>query len=547
MPVFQRLMGLETEYALRIPESLRESESGIHSHRDGYDLIVRSLAEQLPTAEADPLKGAKEGIFLGTGGAVWFESLFPAAGYGLIEGATPECRFPRDLLACQRAQDRLLGEAAQKHGMSLVKNCRDAHGNVYGSQESYEVTLAAGAALWFWRMAFLFILVPFTILLQFGAIVTVALFIATLPVTGVIYRLVRVGKTPLERKRLFDHWVGRVWRRGWNAVDAPLGGWCAAPLILCLKLLIAPQAAVTWAMVQMTALGRLQRQLTPFLMSRIVFSGAGQLESGNRFQLSEKAGSIASLANIPELSRPVFSLSQFMKPCVVVVRIGELWNPMQRIQISLSDSNLCEEAEYLRIGTTLLVLDAIESGAITEVPYLARSVKALKAFNNDPTLTARVRLRDGRSMTALEIQHWYYSACRRYVDGLAEIPKEVDDLLARWRDVLQRLATDRDSLIGRVDWITKQYLLEEAANDVSTAAKKKIDIKYHELSPGGYFRRLEESGVHCRVLSDEEVVRAMRLPPGGTPATTRARLIREFSGPGLRVGWKSLSNGMRIE
>ncbi len=72
MPVFQRLMGLETEYALRIPESIRESESGIHSHRDGYDLIVRSLAEQLPTAEADPLQGAKEGLFLGTGGAVWF-------------------------------------------------------------------------------------------------------------------------------------------------------------------------------------------------------------------------------------------------------------------------------------------------------------------------------------------------------------------------------------------------------------------------------------------------------------------------------------------
>ncbi len=363
----------------------------------------------------------------------------------------------------------------------------------------------------------------------------------------VIYRRARNGKTPLERKRLFDHWVGRVWRKGSNGVETPLGGWCATPLLVFVKLLVAPLAAATWAMVQMTALGRVQRQLTPFLMSRIVFSGAGHLDLENGFQLSEKAGPITCLASIPELSRPVFSLGQFIKPCVVLIRIGELWNPLQRIQISVSDSNLCEEAEYLRVGTTLLVLDAIESGAITEVPYLARSVKALKAFNNDATLTTQVPLRDGRSMTALEIQHWYYSACRRYVDGLDEIPEEVDDLLARWRDVLQRLATDRDSLIGRVDWITKQYLLEEAANDVSTAAKKKIDIKYHELSPGGYFRRLEESGLHCRVLSDEEVVRAMRLPPGGTPATTRARLIREFSGVGLRVGWKSLSNGMRIE
>jgi hypothetical protein len=72
--------------------------------------------------------------------------------------------------------------------------------------------------------------------------------------------------------------------------------------------------------------------------------------------------------------------------------------------------------------------------------------------------------------------------------------------------------------------------------------RRKVAIKYHELSAEGYFRLLEQAGLHSRVLADEEVSRALRLPPTGTPALHRARLIREFAGTGLRgVSWTSTS------
>jgi len=44
---------------------------------------------------------------------VWFETERPAAGGGLIEGATPECRGPLQVVRYQRAQDQLLSQCAR--------------------------------------------------------------------------------------------------------------------------------------------------------------------------------------------------------------------------------------------------------------------------------------------------------------------------------------------------------------------------------------------------------------------------------------------------
>src|SRR5206468_6005782 len=106
------------------------------------------------------------GWFVVNGGAVRFERnplflLVPTA--GLVEGATPECRGPRQLLLYQRAQDVLLSRAAAASGgadgqVTLLKNNRDSRGSNYGSHENYEATVASGAALWCWRLGVVLLL-----------------------------------------------------------------------------------------------------------------------------------------------------------------------------------------------------------------------------------------------------------------------------------------------------------------------------------------------------------------------------------------------------
>ena len=148
--VFQRLHGLETEYALVVPP---ESEPGRRGRYGLFRDLVAALRRRLP---AVPARHMKEGVFHAAGGAVWFETERPAVGGGLIEGSTPECRSPRQVVAWQRAQDELLAEAvAEASGgiVRLVKNDRDAQGNIYGAQESYEAVFATGWRLWLWRLA----------------------------------------------------------------------------------------------------------------------------------------------------------------------------------------------------------------------------------------------------------------------------------------------------------------------------------------------------------------------------------------------------------
>ena len=104
--VFQRLVGLETEYALLHAGPARQAARQ----------PLRPFASWSRRCSEDslrPRRNMKEGVFHAAGGAVWFETERPALGGGLIEGSTPECRSPRQLLAWQRAQDELLAEASQ--------------------------------------------------------------------------------------------------------------------------------------------------------------------------------------------------------------------------------------------------------------------------------------------------------------------------------------------------------------------------------------------------------------------------------------------------
>src|SRR5262245_28076582 len=164
--MLDRLVGVETEYALRFhpfqPDAPRVSNAVL------FERLIGHVRSKVPLVSAI----IKEfGWFLANGGAVRLEripffAILPAA--GLVEGATPECRGPRQLLLYQRAQDVLLSRAAASSGASdgevaLLKNNRDSAGSCYGSHENYEATIATGATLFFWRLGVAVLLPPLII------------------------------------------------------------------------------------------------------------------------------------------------------------------------------------------------------------------------------------------------------------------------------------------------------------------------------------------------------------------------------------------------
>jgi proteasome accessory factor A len=281
------------------------------------------------------------------------------------------------------------------------------------------------------------------------------------------------------------------------------------------------------------------------------------VDERGRFQLSDKAWGMNCVLgyNGIVLDRPIFSIGHLFKALMFRAwssprEFSRLFSPKQRLQVCLGDSNMAEEAEYLRIGTTLLVLDAIEAGYLSNTPRISRPIKSLRAICADPSLAAAVRFKDGKNRTAIEIQKRYYEACAKFVNESKDTSDEAKDILNRWGEVLSLLETNPSALVGRLDWVTKRYLLEtttEESDDL--AVKKKIDLRYHELSADGYYRQLETTGITRAVLTPEEIEAATQTPPKDTPATIRSRYLKTFA-PSQRilgVNWNTITISQDFE
>jgi hypothetical protein len=545
--MFDRLLGLETEYAIRFHSEpgRNRSQRGTQrpSDRDLYERLTQELSARLPTAGADEEGSGKRGVFLANGAAVWFESRRPSSGIGLIEGSTPECRSPRALLAQQRALDRLLSEAAAEAAPGaffLLKNCRDSTGRCYGAQENYEARLADGWRLKLWRVGTTVLMAALALFLM---LIVLPLFLTLFLIRQMIRYVPLPARCHAWRER--QAWLMGSHPQSW------LPGWMEATLEFGLRLGLMPIAGLLSLLFATTEMARTQHRLLPFLLSRMVWAGAGWIAPGGTFHVAEKATSRNRkyVHLLVDADRPVFCLGQFIKLCFFSLlqphQYHQLMANRQRMQIAIGDSNLCEEAEYLRIGATALVIEAIEAGIITNPPQPRRWKRMLQRISRDAALQERIPLRDGRSLTAVQIQRWYLNACRRYVHSQKDVPEEAWDILARWAAVLDDLEDNPRALIGRVDWITKWYLLDEAGGELPAEARKKIDLRYHELSTGGYWKRLEAAGLTHAVLTADEIERAMRLAPAGTRAAERGRIIREFSSAGtpLVVSWSSVLVG----
>ena len=563
--LLDRLIGLETEYVIRFhPDASAAVSPNFRPHnRTLYTLIIGQLQRALPTMRALP---GKPGVFLANGGACWYEQARHARNAALFEGATPECRGPRQVLAYQRAQDTLLANAARDAdapggAVTLCKSDRDAHGHTYGAQENYDCVLATG---WRWRAwcVGVVMLLPTLVVLYGGVIIFGVVGLAAYyAVAAAVYPFVEIARSALaavtpvtpDAPQLRRFIFGSGWRDALSE-DGDLEflpTWLHTLLYRLMMLFALPTAVGLTLLGRLTAFVRLRRLLLPFLITRAVFAGSGRVTPTDGFEIAAKASGMNATAGVNELLalRPIFSFGHFIKAIAFAsLRTSTKYRPLlsrrQRLQISLGDGNLCEESQYLRVATTALVIDAIDAGAITRVPRVRRPIRAMRKLIADPTLRTRVRTAGGKRMTALEIQRIYLDACRAFVATRPDAPAESHKILRRWAEVLDLLEHDRAKLVGRVDWVTKKFLLDQCGAGADLEARKKIDLRYHELSTEGYFHLLATAGVAEPILSPQELEDALRNPPPGTAAAVRGRYVREFAtDPTARASWQCIILG----
>ncbi|MFQ5780475.1 MAG: proteasome accessory factor PafA2 family protein [Nitrospiria bacterium] len=423
-----RIMGLETEYGCLLKEERPNETPGKISYRI-KDYIFRKkrlgLFDLHYRANDEP---PGNGGFLLNGGRLYLDM-------GHLEYASPECIRLADLVAYDRAGDRILQEAIEEMGLSdrvsIIKNNIDHQtGATFGSHENYL--------------------------------------------------------------------VGRDFPFSYDGLG----------------------------------------QMIPFLVTRQIFTGAGRVgaqlapegwvilggETGPkiRYQLSQRADHIVN---------DFYQWIQFNR-AIINTRDEPLADParFRRVHLLLGDSNMLEYAVALKLGTTSLVLSLIEAGAGPSGLALLDPVVDLKQISRDPERRWIVTLENGKKTTAIDVQEAFVGAAERHLRGR---DADTDWTLNAWRRTLEALSTDPTQLVGKIDWISKEWLLETfleaeggAWDDTWMAS---LDLEYHNLnSAHGLSFALEEEGKSVRRTTDNAIALAVTSPPRNTRASGRGELIRSL-------------------
>ena len=282
---------------------------------------------------------------------------------------------------------------------------------------------------------------------------------------------------------------------------------------------------------------RIVSGVLPFLITRQIFAGAGKMgveaESAasqpGLYQISQRADFFSVLVSIDTMNRrPLVNTRD--EPHADT-------NRYRRFHVILGDSNMSEWATAVKIGTTSLVLDLIERG---EVPQLeiAQPIDANKSISRDQTYDWIIELKDGRKISAIDVQRIYLRAASRLDDA----GDENQWVLREWENVLNDLERDAMSTRDRVDWAAKKFLLnalqEEEKLSWTDPWLQSIDLEYHNVDlESGLNYELVRQGSMRRFVSEDDIKMSIFNPPETTRAFFRGRSVARFNDEIASIQW----------
>jgi proteasome accessory factor A len=219
----------------------------------------------------------------------------------------------------------------------------------------------------------------------------------------------------------------------------------------------------------------------------------------------------------------------------------------RRLHVIIGDANLAEISTYLKLGTTSLVLSMIEDGFLGVDLSVERPVNSLHEVSHDPSLAYLITLKDGRKLTAVQLQMEYAEQARKFVQDRygQDVDPQTADVLDRWEAVLAALERDPMELSGQLDWVAKLALLESYRDrdgyEWSHPKLHLVDLQYSDVRPNkGLYHRLVSMGRIERLVDDAEIARAVQEPPEDTRAYFRGRCLAQYARHVAAASWDSV-------
>jgi len=263
--------------------------------------------------------------------------------------------------------------------------------------------------------------------------------------------------------------------------------------------------------------------LIPFLVTRQIFVGAGKLTQtprGTGYSVAQRADHIwEGVSSATTRSRPIINTRD--EPHADAERY-------RRLHVIAGDSNMSEYATFVKVGTMVALLQMIERDVVFRDLTLENPIRAIREVSHDSTCTRKLRLANGRELSALDIQWEYLDRAMRFARHPG-FPAEVQAAVDRWEHLLTGLEKDPMTLDREVDWVMKYKLLERYSTkrgiSLSDPRMSMMDLAYHDVDrTRGLYYMMENAGLTDRIVSDEKVADAVVR----APQTTRARLRGAF-------------------
>jgi proteasome accessory factor A len=265
--------------------------------------------------------------------------------------------------------------------------------------------------------------------------------------------------------------------------------------------------------------------LLPFLVTRQIFLGAGKLAQtprGTAFTLAQRAEHIwEGVSSATTRSRPIINTRD--EPHADAERY-------RRLHVIAGDSNMSEYATFVKVGTVVALLQMIERDVVFRDLSLENPIRAIREISHDLACRKKVRLANGRELSALDIQWEYLDRALRFARA-SGFPTEVQLAVERWEHLLTGLEKDPLTLDREVDWVIKYRLLEQyrERRDLAWSDPRlaMLDLSYHDVDRDrGLYYLLERRGMVDRAVDDDRIARAVLEPPQTTRARLRGAFIR---------------------
>jgi proteasome accessory factor A len=267
-----------------------------------------------------------------------------------------------------------------------------------------------------------------------------------------------------------------------------------------------------------------QQHLIPFLISRQIFTGAGQVlqtARGPIFSIAQRAEHIwESMSSATTRSRPIINTRDEPHADADMYR---------RLHVIVGDSNMSEYTTFLKLGSTACMLRMIEAQHVSLRDLtLENPMRAIRDFSHDITCRKKVRLESGRELSALDIQREYLNSALKFADSHGFTAPE-QRALEMWEHCVTTIENDPLKLGTEIDWVIKHNLIEAFRSKQGLALDdprvQTLDLQYHDIRQDrGIFYRMQARSMVDRICTEEDIVAAMDI----APQTTRAKLRSEF-------------------